>query len=120
EVSLAGVLRSPFFALLDETLFWLVDSAGSLNAGLLRDRLPKELSNDEQAKVKLAAATIQHLRTIKDRVPIAALLNDALDRTGYDAVLLTEFLGDRKLANLQKLVEQARAADRGGALDLDG
>ena len=40
EVSLAGVLRSPFFALADETLFWLVDSAGSLNAGLFADPLP--------------------------------------------------------------------------------
>ncbi len=37
EVSLAGVLRSPFFALADETLFWLADTAGSLNAGLLAD-----------------------------------------------------------------------------------
>ena len=31
EISLAGVLRSPFFALTDESLFWLVESGGSLN-----------------------------------------------------------------------------------------
>jgi ATP-dependent helicase/nuclease subunit A len=53
-------------------------------------------------------------------VPIATLLNEALARTGYDAVLLAEFLGERNLANLQKLLEQARAADHGGVLDLDG
>ena len=47
EVSLAGVLRSPFFALADETLFWLADSAGSLNAGLLADALPPQLSPEE-------------------------------------------------------------------------
>ena len=35
-------------------------------------------------------------------------------------MLLAEFLGERKLANLQKLLEQARAADHGGVLDLDG
>lgn len=120
EVSLAGVLRSPFFALHDETLFWLVDSAGSLNAGLLANELPPQLSNEEQAKVAAAAAAIRHLRNVKDRVPIATLLGDALKLTGYDAVLLTEYLGERKLANLHKLLESARLADHGGSLDLDG
>jgi ATP-dependent helicase/nuclease subunit A len=120
EVSLAGVLRSPFFALTDETLFWLADSAGTLNAGLLAEKLPPQLSPEEAAKTAAAADTIRHLRAIKDRVPIAALLNVALDRTGYDAVLLTEFMGERKLANLHKLIERARAADAGGITDLDG
>ncbi|MCI0332498.1 MAG: UvrD-helicase domain-containing protein [Planctomycetes bacterium] len=133
EVSLAGVLRSPFFALADETLFWLVDSAGSLNAGLRRglahfaesseQNVPvpfSALSPEERAKTVAAADTIRHLRAVKDRVPIATLLGQALDRTGYDAVLLAEFLGQRKLANLHKLMERARAAEHGGVLDLDG
>jgi ATP-dependent helicase/nuclease subunit A len=120
EVSLAGVLRSPIFSLADETLFWLNDSAGSLNGGLMAEQLPPQLSEDERKKVVAAAATLRHLRSIKDRVPIARLLNEALDRTGYDAVLLAEFLGERKLANLNKLLERARAADQSGAIDLDG
>jgi ATP-dependent helicase/nuclease subunit A len=119
EASLAGVLRSPIFALADETLFWLVESAGTLNAGLLAERLPPELSPEEQSKAAAAATTMRHLRSIKDRVPIAALLAEALDRTGYDAVLLAEFLGQRKLANLHKLIERARVADN-GAIDIDG
>jgi ATP-dependent helicase/nuclease subunit A len=120
EVSLAGVLRSPIFALEDETLFWLVDGGGGLNAGLLAEQLPRELEPAEQAKVAAAAATIRHLRSIKDSVPIARLLDEAFARTGYDAVLLAEFLGQRKLANLQKLCEQARTADSDGQLGLDG
>jgi ATP-dependent helicase/nuclease subunit A len=120
EVSLAGVLRSPFFALADESLFWLQDTAGSLNAGLLAKKPPSQLSPEEAARVTAAAATIAHLRAIKDRVPIPALLTAALDRTGYDAVLLAEFLGERKLANLHKLIERARMADESGAIDLDG
>ena len=120
EVSLAGVLRSPFFSLADETLFWLADTAGSLGAGLLAECPPSQLEPEESAKVTAAAATIAHLRSIKDRVPIAALLNAALDRTGYDAILLAEFLGERKLANLNKLLERARHADQSGAIDLDG
>jgi ATP-dependent helicase/nuclease subunit A len=39
-------------------------------------------------------------------------------RTGYDALLLAEFLGQRKLANLQKLIEQARSFDRAGVFTL--
>ncbi len=119
ELSLAGVLRSPFFSLADETLFWLVESGSSLNAGLLAEHLPTQLSPEERAKASAAADAIRRLRTLKDRVPIATLLGEALDRTGYDAVLLAEFLGERKLANLHKLLERARAADA-GVMDLDG
>jgi ATP-dependent helicase/nuclease subunit A len=42
----------------------------------------------------------------------------ALDLTGFDATLLAEFLGPRKAANLEKLVEQARAVDRRSPGDL--
>ena len=51
---------------------------------------------------------------MKDRLPVAQLIYEALDRTGYDALLLAEFLGERKLANLHKLIEQARSFDRAG------
>lgn len=121
DVSLAGVLRSPFFALEDETLFWLVEAgAGSLNAGLLADGLPPQLAPGEQSKAAAAADTLRALRTLKDRVSIALLLGETFHRTGYDAVLLAEFLGQRKLANLQKLIERARAADQSGTTELDG
>ena len=51
---------------------------------------------------------------MKDRLPVAQLIYEALDRTGYDALLLAEFLGERKLANLHKLIEQSRSFDRAG------
>jgi ATP-dependent helicase/nuclease subunit A len=120
EISLAGALRSPLFALEDETLFWLVEAGGALNVGLFAEQLPNDLSDTERAKVIRAAGTLRHLRAIKDQVAIAELLAEAISRTGYDAVLLAEFLGQRKLANLQKIVERARAADQGGTLALDG
>jgi ATP-dependent helicase/nuclease subunit A len=119
ELSLAGVLRSPFFSLADESLFWLVEAGRSLNNGLMAKQLQAQLAPEERAKVAAAAQTICTLREMKDRVPIATLLGKALDRTGYDAVLVAEFLGERKLANLHKLIERARAADR-GVTDLDG
>jgi ATP-dependent helicase/nuclease subunit A len=68
--------------------------------------------------VEFAAATLRDLRAMKDRLPIAQLIGEALARTGYDAVLLGEFLGQRKLANLRKLIEQARSFDRSGIFTL--
>ena len=111
EISLAGVLRSPFFAFQDESLFWLVEQGGSLNAGLFAKRRPKNYRMMRPARLPLPPAR-SNIRAIKDIVPITALLGEALDLTGYDAVLVAEFLGERKLANLHKLLEHARTADQ--------
>lgn len=118
EVSLTGVLRSPMFGLWDETIFWLAQHPQGLLAGLLAEEPPDDVPEEQQRQVQFAAATIASLRAIKDRVPVAQLLEEAMTRTGYDAMLLGEFLGARKLANLQKLVEQARSFDRSGIFSL--
>jgi ATP-dependent helicase/nuclease subunit A len=118
EVSLAGVLRSPFFALADETLFWLAEQGRGLRAGLRSTPLPAAIDEQQRNRVMLAARVLDDLQARKDRVPIAALIDDALRCTGYDAALLTEFLGERKLANLRKLIAQARAFDNTGVMRL--
>ncbi len=120
DLSLAGVLRSPIFALQDETLFWLVQEHGSLNAGLFTKTLPARLSKEERTKTARAATILTELRDLKDQMQVAELLDEAIARTGYDAMLLCEFLGQRKLANVHKLVEQARAIDRATPGDLNG
>ncbi|HUT90211.1 MAG TPA: UvrD-helicase domain-containing protein [Thermoguttaceae bacterium] len=118
EVSLVGVLRSPIFALEDETLFWLAQQPGGLSGGLFAETPPDELGDAQRRRVEFARDTLADLRAMKDRVPIAELVDEALARTGYDAVLLAEFLGERKLANLRKLVDQARSFDRSGIFSL--
>jgi len=124
DIALAGALRSPLFALTDETLFWLVQSHDSLNAALDHaargSALPAQLAPAEAEKLRRAVATIHRLRREKDRLLVAELLALALALTGYDAVLLAEFLGPRKVANVEKLVEQARAHDRTSPGDLQG
>lgn len=120
ELSLAGALRSPLFAVTDETLYWLVEHSGSLNAGLFAESLPDELDDVERAKVIRAGNVLHQLREDKDRLRVAQLLTKAIELTGYDAVLLAEFLGHRKLANLHKLVEQARTLDRVNPGDVAG
>jgi ATP-dependent helicase/nuclease subunit A len=112
-VSLVGALRSGFFALADETIYWLSLHAEGLAGGLFASDYPAEIPPDQQARARFAAETIRELRQRKDRVAIYQLIDEALERTGYDAVLLDEFLGERKLANLRKLIEQARTFQRG-------
>jgi ATP-dependent helicase/nuclease subunit A len=87
-------------------------------AGLFESNLSEVLDADQRRRVVFAAATLRELRAMKDRLPIAQLIHEALRRTGYDAILLTEFLGERKLANLQKLIDQARSFDRAGVFTL--
>jgi ATP-dependent helicase/nuclease subunit A len=118
EVSVAGVLRSPFFSFSDETLFWIAQHPQGLWAGLTADHLPLEIGDQERNRVAFAAKLLGDLRDRKDRVTIAELINTALARTGYDAVLLGEFLGERKLANLRKIVGQARDFEAGGTMGL--
>lgn len=111
-VSLAGVLRSPFFGLNDETLFWLTQHDLGLYGGLFAPRVADEIKAEQRQQVTFAAQTMRHLIEQKDRIPVADLIGTAIARTGYDAVLLTEFMGERKLANLHKLVQMARNFDR--------
>ena len=118
SVSLAGVLRSPFFSLADETLFWLAQHKDGLPGGLFADGCPGVEDPQQRQRARFAAATLRSLHQQKDRVGIAELINQALALTGYDAVLLGEFLGERKLANLRKLVDQARSFDRSGLFAL--
>lgn len=118
EVSLAGALRSPFFSLADETLFWLAEEGQTLAAGLMAESLPAALDEQQCRRARFASETIAQLRSMKDRVGIAELIQEALALTGYDAALVAEFLGPRKLANLNKLIEQARSFDRAGSFTL--
>jgi len=118
EVSLAGALRSGLFCLEDETLFWLAQHPEGLTGGLFAKDLPRELTAEQRGRVEFAAAVLTELRAVKDRLPVAELIERALARTGYDAVLLAEFLGERKLANLRKLIDRARSLDESGIFSL--
>jgi ATP-dependent helicase/nuclease subunit A len=124
EASLIGALRSEMFALADETLFWLARRDGGIakaiidvgENGAALDRDFSAIDPSQCEAVQRAAETIALLREAKDRLSIVELLHLALDRTGYDALLLAQFLGERKLANLQKLIEMARRFDALGGM----
>ncbi|WP_010586739.1 UvrD-helicase domain-containing protein [Schlesneria paludicola] len=138
-IGLMGVLRSPFFNLDDDAIHAIVfrsaddpltdpransDAEGPLPstsysrfASSLHTNLylepPTHLPESQRERIAFAARILSELRASKDRIPLTDLLNRAIERTGYDASLLAEFLGRRKLANLRKLIEMARQFDKG-------
>ncbi len=128
--ALFGALRSPIFNLLDETLVALKLGRPSLNDALFEtaaawtsDLRPiagpaDAISARQKQAVTRAAAVLGELRAMKDRVPVAVLVREALARTGFDAALVADFLGERKLANLYKLIEMAAANDAKGIFSL--
>jgi ATP-dependent helicase/nuclease subunit A len=118
-VSLIGTLRSPFCCLSDETLFLLSSHPAGVWAALHDPALGGSFSPDQQATALRARSFLDRWRARKDRLPVARLLGEVFADSGYDAALQFEFLGDRKLANLWKLVDLARIFDRSGRLGLD-
>jgi ATP-dependent helicase/nuclease subunit A len=117
-VSLAGTLRSPFCCLSDEALFLLARHRDGPWAGLHDDATCEGLPEDERPTAARARRHLDRWHALKDRLPIARLLGAVFADSGYDAAMRLEFLGDRKLANLWKLQEMARAFDRTGLFGL--
>jgi ATP-dependent helicase/nuclease subunit A len=112
--ALAGVLRSPFCNLTDEALHLIGTHPEGVWAGLFDDERLAVVPADQRPAVARARRFLTGWRSVKDTLPIAGLLNRAFADSGYDAATQFEFLGDRKLANLWKLVDLARDFDRTG------
>jgi len=118
EVSLAGILRSPLFSWSDDCLMLMKQSYETLLQSILADEFPAALPENQQAVVANARRVLGRLLTKRTESGIGQLLRHAVHETAYDAALLCEFLGERKVANLQKLIEMADDFDRIGLLGL--
>jgi ATP-dependent helicase/nuclease subunit A len=114
-VALAAVLRSPFFAIDDATLARLAWPAGAVRPALTRRFGSGESFADlDEAGPGLVAIRdlLRRLRTLRSRATIAELIAEALAATDFEAVCLTQFQGPQKVANVRKLIELARDAER--------
>lgn len=118
SVSLVGTLRSPFCCLSDEALFAFGRHPEGIWHGLHDPGCREYLSDEQKPAVERACRFLLRWRSLKDRLPIARLLGEVFADSGYDAAMLFEFLGERKLANLWKLQDLARSFDRTGMFGL--
>jgi len=105
--SLTGLLRSPFFSISDSALYALA-RAGLLSRFFEDSIEAPLLPEEERQRVILARETLCRLRFLKDNLAFDRLLREIISSTSYDEFLLTQFMGERRLFNLEKLIERAR------------
>jgi len=95
EVAKFAVLRSPFYLLSDEGLFWL--RQGKLD----------RLSAQERAAVEKAQEDYGELQQLAKRQPAPQVITELLRRTNYVEKTWQLPFGPQKVANLEKLLEQS-------------
>ena len=107
SLRLAAALRSPMFALSDETLLRLAITRRPLWESLCDEQM--EIAADEREAVAFARGVLKQLRAVAGRMSAAETIVTALAQTGYQATLMALPYGERRSANIEKFIEQARA-----------
>ncbi len=105
DLALSGVLRSPFFALGDDTLLALRERGRPVAA--LADP-PDEIAGEERARCAHASETLSELRRAAASLPADALLELALERTAVEASWAPLAGGEQARANIRKLLRIVR------------
>lgn len=108
--ALVGTLRSPIGCLSDDAITAICLDADDPWTGLHGDL--KLVPSAERKTLLRIRQLLNDWRQVKDSLGIARLLQRIIADSAYDAALLHEPLGERKLANLWKLQEIARNFDR--------
>ncbi|QDT17232.1 ATP-dependent helicase/nuclease subunit A [Alienimonas californiensis] len=80
-------------------------------AAAVLDDTPFSLLEDQAERLAHARVVLRDLLACRSRLGPGGLLERAVQAFGYDGSVMLEFLGERKLANLQKLLRMARNAD---------
>lgn len=111
EIALLGFLRGPIAGLSDEDVLRL-SQAGPLPAVMRDGVVPEDLS--APGRLAEARAMLAHLRE-RTTLDAGAFLRHVLECTGYEAILLGQYLGLQKTANVRKLADLAEELSGGGA-----
>jgi ATP-dependent helicase/nuclease subunit A len=79
-----------------------------------------DLPPDDAGRLVAFARFVTGERMRAERLPVEVLLERAIAATGYDLAILARAGGDRRLANLRKLMRLAREYERAEGRDLRG
>lgn len=105
SLALAGALRSPLFALSDETLLRLRLSEGTLWRSLCDPQITHP--EGERDAIDFARRVLGELRSLAGRASPAEIIMSAVRKTGYLAALMMLPFGERRVANVEKFIDQA-------------
>jgi ATP-dependent helicase/nuclease subunit A len=115
DLAMAGVLRSPAFALTDGTLYLLRRSDATWSRGkrsfwsALQSDLAA-LAPEDAARAVRAREILRAAIALAGRVSVAAVLKYLLDATDYRAILRWSPGGERPRRNVDKLLADAHAS----------
>lgn len=118
DVAVFGVLRSSLVGVDDNVLMKLAETCDRPYLPALQTLRDSDacmgLTSDDRQAVLTAADWMDRLHRKSSAVGIDELLEDVLQRTGYEAALLTRPHGRRLVGNVRRVVEFARAAQADG------
>jgi ATP-dependent exoDNAse (exonuclease V) beta subunit len=129
EAALYAVLASPFCGATTDALMLLAEAGraegGGAWAALRRAAAAgapwlAALPAAEAARLSAFARFVAGERLRAERLPVEVLLERAIAATGYDLAILARAGGERRLANLRKLMRLAREYERAEGRDLRG
>jgi ATP-dependent helicase/nuclease subunit A len=84
------------------------------------ERLAAELPPDDAARLAAFAVRLREDRALATRVSLETLIDRAVTRSGYDRAVLALPAGDRRMANVRKLMRMAREYEARRGRDLRG
>jgi ATP-dependent helicase/nuclease subunit A len=108
DLHLAGVLRSPFFSVSDEGLYHLRSAGRPLFEAIAPSAGADRLATEDRRGLRRAAELLPAWAAAKDRMGLAALVDETIFGSGYAASAVGRFGGERAYANLRQMVELAR------------
>ncbi len=135
EEALLGTLASPFCGVGSDALILLAGAgkevggvwaalraaaAGEGGGGVPGGGVLAALPGEDAERLRRFAAFFAAERAHAERLPVEVLLERALVATGYDLAVLARAGGERRLANLRKLMRLAREYERAEGRDLRG
>ena len=125
EEALLATLASPFCGLGTDALVLLTQAGRESGRGAYAaltdaDHWTAPLEDGQRARVHAFARFFAAERARAERVPAEVLLERAIVATGYDLAVLARSGGERRLANLRKLMRLAREYERAEGPDLRG
>ncbi len=126
DIAFFGVLRSGMFGLDDEALMSISQNVArpflpSLGQMLERDGEGQSARTDiphldgqRLDTLTFAVKLLGELHRLKDTLGAGRIVNELLEATAYEGVLLAQFQGTQKAGNVRRVGELARQADASG------
>ncbi|MCD6386330.1 UvrD-helicase domain-containing protein [Candidatus Sumerlaeota bacterium] len=117
DISLVGVLRSPFFAFSDNLLLKVTQKCGKEKSfwerlNTFEKSLPEPtLSPDEEYAVHFAVSTLNELIEKAGQTDVVSLIEEILERTGYLISLMSMRNGKYMVSNIEKMLGIAQGSD---------